>query len=94
MSLIYYLRQEAARCRRLAASVDDVELSHRLYGLAERFENRATALDAPPAGGGVVVPQAAAGDRQGPFDPGSAAADRIGRATAADDILERVRART
>lgn len=93
MSLIYYLRQEAARCRRLAASVDDVELSHRLHGLAERFENRATALDAPAAGGGVVVPQAA-GDRQEPFDPGSAAADRIGRATAVGDILERVRART
>ena len=92
MSLIYYLRQEAARCRRLAASVDDVDLSHRLRGLAERFENRATALDAPPSSGGSVVAPQAAGAPQGPFDSGSAASDRVGRAT--DDILERVRART
>jgi hypothetical protein len=86
MSLIYYLQQEAARCRRLAASVDDVDLSHRLRGLAERFENRAAALNAMPGG---VVPPVAGG--QAPSDPDSATSSGIDRAT--DDIIDRMRAR-
>jgi len=41
MSTLDYFREQAARCRRLAKQLLDIELQRRLLELAEEFEKRA-----------------------------------------------------
>jgi len=40
------LREQAAHCRRLAEAIWDAEVEHRLFELADEFEQRAAALEA------------------------------------------------
>jgi hypothetical protein len=42
-----FLRQEAARFRRLAASVRDVDLRQRLLAMATRFDTQAARFEQP-----------------------------------------------
>ena len=48
---VQLLREQAARCRRLAGAVLDTAVSHRLLELAMEFEERADAEEAGERGG-------------------------------------------
>jgi hypothetical protein len=46
-----FLREQAAKCRRLAAAVTDIEAAAALRTLADDYEQRADRLDGAPPGG-------------------------------------------